>query len=397
MAYCRRFLTRMKEKHIGVGEYQKAKLLVFKMVQNECLKDVLECLKSNKPVRSDVYKRLSPFVDDDGLVRLRGRLKHSGLHYDRRHPILLIAKHPAVAFFIEWAHRQNSNEGTEFVRSVLQQEFWILGLRNALRRVKARCVICRKRDAQPMQPLMADLPRDRESMGQKPFATTGVDYFGPLEVKLLRRTMKRWCCMFTCLVTRAVHIEVVKSLDTEACLAAITRFIARRGRPATMISDNGTNFVGAAKELKQFMGEWDKLQIETTLAQKEIVWKFNPPGSPHFGGVWERMVRSCKRSMWAVLGSRNLTDEILTTTMCLVEQTLNARPLTCVSNDPDDLEALTPNHFLLGDPNVAVPFLPNAERYSDLRKMFKTSQCYADMIWKRWTTEYLPTWNSRQK
>ena len=97
-------------------------------------------------------------------------------------------------------------------------------------------------------------------MGQKPFATTGVDYFGPLEVKLLRRTMKSWCCMFTCLVTRAVHIEVVNSLDTEACLAAITRFIARRGRPATMISDNGTNFVGAAKELKQFMGEWDKLQ-----------------------------------------------------------------------------------------------------------------------------------------
>ena len=120
------------------------------------------------------------------------------------------------------------------------------------------------------------------------------------------------------------------------------------GYPNTIISDNGTNFVGAADELKAFMKEWDKAKTESDLAQKKIVWKFNPPGAPHFGGIWERLVQSCKMVMIAILDNRSLTDEVLSTTMCLVEQTLNARPLTAVSDDPEDLTALTPIHFLLG-------------------------------------------------
>ena len=177
----------------------------------------------------------------------------------------------------------------------------------------------------------------------------------------------------------------------------MTRFIARRGYPNTIISDNGTNFVGAASELKAFMNEWDKAQIENDLAQKRIVWKFNPPGAPHFGGIWERLVQSCKKVMIAILDNRSLTDEVLSTTMCVVEQTLNARPLTAVSDDPEDLTALTPNHFLLGRENASAPFMPSSERYHDLRKSFKTAQANAEMIWKRWTREYLPQWNQRSK
>ena len=145
------------------------------------------------------------------------------------------------------------------------------------------------------------------------------------------------------------------------------------------------------------MDEWDKAKIESDLAQKKIVWKFNPPGAPHFGGIWERLVQSCKKVMIAILDNRSLTDEVLSTTMCLVEQTLNARPLTAVSDDPEDLTALTPNHFLLGRENASAPFMPSSERYHDLRKSFKTAQAYADMIWKRWTREYLPQWNQRSK
>ena len=195
---------------------------------------------------------------------------------------------------------------------------------------------------------MADPPRERLDEHVLPFTHTGVDYFGPFEPKFLRLTLKRWCCLFTCQTTRAVHIEVAQSFDTESCLAAVTRFIARRGYPSTIISDNETNFVGAANELKSFMSEWDNAKIESDLAQKKIVWKFNPPGAPHFSGIWERLVQSCENSMIAILDNRNLTDEVLSTTMCLVEQTLNARPLTVVSDDPEDLTALTTNHFLLG-------------------------------------------------
>ena len=202
--------------------------------------------------------------------------------------------------------------------------------------------------------------------------------------------MKRSCCLFTRLTTRAVHIEVAQSLDTESCLAAVTTFIARRGYPNTLISDNGTNFIGAANELKAFMNEWDKAKIESDLAQKKIVCKFNPPGAPHFSGIWERLVQNCKKVMIAILDNRS-------TTFCLVEQTLNARPLTAVKNDPEDLTALTPNHILLGRENASSPFMPSSERYSDLRKFFKSAQAYANMIWKRWTREYLPQWNQRSK
>ena len=244
---------------------------------------------------------------------------------------------------------------------------------------------------------MADLPRERLDEHVFPFTHTGVDYFGPFEVKFLRRTLMRWCCLFTCLTTRAVHIEDAQSLDTESCLAAVTRFIARRGYPNTIISDNGTNFVAAANELKSFVNESDRAKIESDLAQKKIVWKFNPPRAPYFGGVWERLVQSCKKVMIAILENRSLTDEEVSTTMCLVEQTLNARPLIAVSDDPEDLTALTPNHFLLGRENASAPFMPSSERYHNLRKSFKTAQAYADMIWKRWTPEYLPQWNQRSK
>ena len=278
-------------------------------------------------------------------------------------------------------HFEHNHEGVEYVRSVIQQKFWIIGLRNALRSIKSSCVFCRKLRAQNKTPLMADLPPERLDYQSYPFTNVGVDYFGPFEVKLLRRSMKRWCCLFTCLTTRAVHIEVVRSLDTASCLVAINRFISRRGKPATIVSDNGTNFVGSARELKEYINSWNHDQITSELAHKHVVWNFNPPGAPHFGGVWERLVRICKKAMIAILGNRALTDESLTTTMCLVEQILNARPITPASDDPNDLEALTPNHFILGRANICIPFIPNAELYANHRKMFRllSSLCRHDM------------------
>ena len=172
---------------------------------------------------------------------------------------------------------------------------------------------------------MADLPTERLDYQSYPFMSVRVDYFGPIEVELLRRSMEGWCCLFTCLTTRAIHIEVVGSLDTASCLVAINRFFARRGKPATNISDIGTNFVGSAREVKEYVNYWNKDQITSDLAQKNIVWKFNPPGAPHFGGVWEWLLRICKKAMVSFLGNRSLTDEVLTTTMSLVKRTLNAR------------------------------------------------------------------------
>ena len=132
---------------------------------------------------------------------------------------------------------------------------------------------------------MADLPKGRLEERVFPFANTGVDYFGPFEVRFMRKSMKQWCCLFTCLTARAVQIEVVPSLEADACLAAITRFIARRGKPNVIFSDNGTTFVGEAREMREWIEAWNQSKIEQSLAQKQIKWKFNQPGAPHFGGV----------------------------------------------------------------------------------------------------------------
>ena len=160
-------------------------------------------------------------------------------------------------------------------------------------------------------------------------------------------------------------------LESDACLAAITRFIARRGKPNIFLSDSGTNFVGSARDLREWIEAWNQSDIEQSLAQRRIKWKFKPPRAPHFGGIWERKGRSCKKAMMAKLRSRILTDNVLTTIKCLVEQILNSRPLTSVSNDPEDLEASTPNHILRGHASPATPFIPDAQRYTDLRRVFR--------------------------
>ena len=276
------------------------------------------------------------------------------------------------------AHIDNLHEGVKYVRNVIQQEFCVLGLHNALKKIKGSCVDCRKFRSAVKQPFMADLPPERLDFQAHPFTNTDIDYFGPFEVKMLRRTMKRWCCLFTCLTTRAVHIEVVRSLDADSCMAAFLRFISRRGKPKTIVSDNGSNFVGSARELREYIDSWNKSQMGESLASKGIIWKFNPPSAPHFAGVWERLVRSCKKAMFAILGSRSLTDETLITTMCLVEQTLNARPLTAVSDDPADLEALTQIIFYWVDQTsrFLLFLMPNCmlttEKYSNHRKLMPT-------------------------
>ena len=174
------------------------------------------------------------------------------------------------------------------------------------------------------------------------------------------------------------------------------RFLARRGKPTTIISDNGTNFVGFARELKEYLNSWNQDQITSGLAQKHIAWKFNPPGAP-FLEVFGSLGAAGQKLQESNDGNsrESIFDESLTTTMCLVEQTLNARPFTSASDDPSDIDALTPNHFILERANVCILFMPNAEVYSNHRKMFRLCQAYADMIWKRWVAEYPPQNNVR--
>ena len=177
------------------------------------------------------------------------------------------------------------------------------------------------------------------------FTNTGVDYFGPFYVTVGRTTEKRWGFLFTCLTTRVVHVEIVTSMDTSSCVMGVEQFVSRSGTPALIWSDIGTNFIGAEKELRE---KWNIVNIAAELTLKGIKWRFNPPSAPHQGGIWESLVRSFKRVLYTIVGTRRLTDEVLHTIICLMEIALNSRPLTSVSADPWDLNAIAPNQFLFG-------------------------------------------------
>ena len=199
------------------------------------------------------------------------------------------------------------------------------------------------------------------------------------------------------MTTRAVHIEIAHSLETDAYIMAMQRMMARRGKPAHIWSDNGTNFVGAEKEIREAIERWNNEHIEDKLSQDGVQWHFNPPAAPHFGGIWERLVRSSKVALKAIAGKQCVNDETLLTFVAEAESLLNSRPLTSVSGNPDDLEALTPNHFLLGRSNPAIPLDVVTDKDLCSRKRWRHAQVMAQHFWKRWLREYLPKLTERRK
>ena len=180
---------------------------------------------------------------------------------------------------------------------MLRRRYWIPRVRTIIRRVIRGCTTCQRLNARPQTPRMADLPPERLAAGQPPFTNVGIDCFGPFIVKRGRSQIKRYGLIFTCLTIRAIHLEVLPDLTTDSFINALRLMIARRGRPQRLVSDNGTNFVGAYRILGDALREWnDRHKLRSYLLQEAIVWQFNPPAASHMGGVWERMIRSVRRS-----------------------------------------------------------------------------------------------------
>ncbi|XP_077870214.1 uncharacterized protein LOC144363269, partial [Saccoglossus kowalevskii] len=268
----------------------------------------------------------------------------------------------------------------------LRQKYWILCANTAVRKLVSRCVTCRRYRAETGQQKMADLPVERITPDNPPFTHTGVDYFGPLEIKRSRSILKRYGVIFTCMTSRAVHLEVAHSLDTDSCINAFRRFKARRGNVRTMRSDNGTNLVGAKHELQNQIDEWNHTKIGKVLHQDHIEWKFNPPAGSHFGGIWEREIRTVRKILFSLFKEQTvrLDDEALATLLCEVESILNGRPISLVSEDPNDLRAITPNHLLLLQSNSTLPPGVFEEHDNYSRRRWRQVQYLANIFWKRW-------------
>ena len=202
--------------------------------------------------------------------------------------------------------------------------------------------------------------------------------------------MKRYGCIFTCLALRAVHIEIAHSLDTDSMLNALRRFISVRGRPEIIRSDCGTNFTSAERELREAIEQWNQLRVESFCAQQRIQWLFNPPGASHFGEVWERMIRSTRQILQALLKEQVVSDEVLLTVVAEASNILNSRPLTRNSDDAQDELPLTPNHLLKLRSDWEIP--PGIFDENDIytKRRWRQAQYMVNLFWQRWVKEYLP-------
>ncbi|XP_043066489.2 uncharacterized protein [Drosophila bipectinata] len=246
--------------------------------------------------------------------------------------------------------------------------------------------------AVPRPPQMAPIPRARVGSFERPFTYTGVDYFGPLLVNVGRRKEKRWVALFTCLTLRAVHFEIAYSLDTSSCIMCLANFMALRGTPREIFSDNGTNFRATEKAVREELKkiEHDKITIKFD----GIKWRFNPPGAPHMGGAWERLVRTTKGILKNICPSYSFNDEGLRNALMEAQFIINSRPLTFVSLDSEDDAALTPNHLLLGSANG---YKPLPKEGMNLKRRWNETQRFGDRFWQRWVKEYAPVLTRRTK
>jgi len=277
-------------------------------------------------------------------------------------------------------HLDNCHAGVGTLLVSLRERFWILKARKTIKSIVSKCIRCRRYQVKNMETEPVGLPKDR-IQSTAVFQIVGVDLAGPL---FLKGGEKCWIVLYTCAVYRVVHLELVLSLSTESFLQSLRRFVARRGRPSTIYSDNGTNFVGAENGFETL--NW--AIIERNSGTQRIQWKFNPPTATWWGGFWERLIRVMKDLLKRVLGKALLNHEELMTTVCDIEAVINSRPLCYVSTETDDLMPLTPSMFIQDITCSKLPEVDNLDRKGFARR-WKYRQSIKDTLRIRFRKEYL--------
>ena len=287
------------ERALTVECLEEAELRIIAHVQGIHFADEMNCLKAVKDMKvHSSIRNLSPILVS-GVIRVGGRIKHSQIAFEEKHPIILPYRSHLTDLIIMFYHQKVGHMGRASVLGNIREKYWIVKGNAAVRRVVRFCVICRKAKGPRMEQRMADLPEDRVMSNVPPFYNTGLDCFGPFYVKRGRSQIKRYGVLFTCLSIRAIHLEVATDLSTDAFINALRRFLARRGQVHNIRCDNGTNFVGASKDITA--GICGKT-VHQELLKYNINWVFNPPNASHFGGVWERMVRTVRGVLEVTLG-----------------------------------------------------------------------------------------------
>lgn len=403
-------------RRVDAHEMQLAEKAILQLVQVQAFPEETKCLGTSKKDQHRVERhkrsikrksklhKLDPYLGQDGLIHVGGRIHRANVASELAHPVVLPRSNHITRLVISHFHEKTCHSGrSTTLNEIRASGYWIVRGRAAVASVLRKCVSCKKWYGAPANQKMADLPVDR-LVDAPPFTYSGVDFFGPFYVKEGRSEKKRWGCLFTCLSSRAIHIEVAHSLSTDSFINCYRRFVGRRGPVRELRCDRGTNFVGAKSEMDAALQEMNQDKISQHLLKDGCDWiefRFNVPHASHMGGVWERMIRSVRRVLTALLdqSGTQLDDELLHTFIVEAESIVNSRPITYVDmTSPDSAEPLTPSQILTLRSKVVLP-PPGKFVKEDIycRKRWRRVQYLSNEFWTRWRKEFLPTLQERCK
>ncbi|XP_015115573.1 uncharacterized protein LOC107040144 [Diachasma alloeum] len=400
IVYCLRFKTRRRGP-LALDELEAALHAIVHWVQSENFTAAIKELQhppttGHKSSELSKFAKLTPFIDKDGLLQVGGRLTNANIPYSQRHPLILPRRHPLTDHIIRHEHRVQLHAGAQATLYTVRRRFWLLDGRHSVGRIVRSCIKCIRHKPPQVDYIMGNLPESRITES-RPFTHVGIDYRGPFFIKEKKvynqGRIKVYVAVFVCLAVKAVHLEVVSDLTTKGFLAALRRFIARRGVCSNIYSVNCTNFVGANSELKEvhefLQNENDRQKILHFATSKEIRWHFIPAQSPNFGGLWEAAVKSFKHHLKRIVTTEVLTLEEFNTLAIEIEAVLNSRPLTPLSTDPIDPIALTPGHFLIGDSLTNLRGPDFRDTPSNRLSTWQHIQELKRDFWARWHREYI--------
>ena len=347
-------------------------------------------------LKSGQLQQLSPFVDEHGIIRVGGRIDQALVSYDNKHPVLLPRNHHASHLITQHMH-EYGHTGVATTMAKVRRRYWIIRGHDLAKFIKRKCAICKKLNAKVEEQYMANLPNIRLQPFTPPFYHTACDYFGPYQVKISRNKCdKYYGIIFTCMTTRAVHLELAVDYSTMGLLQALRRFFAIRGQPALMVSDNGTQLVGAERELKEMIKGWSFKELTEFGVKQQMEWKFTTPASPHQNGTAESLVKSIKRAIKIAIGEQILSPFEFYTCLMEIANLINQRPIGRMPNDPNDGSYLCPNDLLLGRTSSTTPQGPFRQTRNP-RHRVEFVQKIIDTFWKRWKRDVFPNLIPRKK
>ncbi|XP_068140047.1 uncharacterized protein [Drosophila tropicalis] len=399
-AYILRFATKRistpSTVHLTNDELLSAERALIRTSQRREYIAEIRALGEGRPLpSSSTLLNLNPFLNQHGMLRSCGRLRAAeSLRYDERHPILL----PSPACRIRPPH--HVAWGHQLMVRYLRIKFWSPRKKNLVKSHIKECKVCIVYRRRLQTQMMGNLPRERITY-TRPFTHTGIDFAGPFKIK--NCTGRAWLitkgyvCVFVCFSTKAIHLEATSDLTTKRLLAAFSRFVARRQCPQRIYSDNGKTFLGASKALEKYFLYATKLNIMKAFPQHILSWQFIPPSAPHMGGLWEAGVKSFKTLFYKSSSTVKYTFEELSTLLCGIEARLTSRPISPMSEDPEDLLALSLEDLLIGGPLLYIAEPEILVEPMSLINRWQRLKAIQQAFCRRWKSEYLKELHKRNK